>query len=291
MCFDSDNAGQNAAVRSLDHLLNSGLAVRVAVMPPPHDPDSYIKASGPEAFRAVIEQAEGFFDYYLKRLCSTNDLTTDKGRLSVLHDMNEAVQKTGNGVLIDTYARKTALRLGVSPESVSSEFSKQAHAKAPAHDFSESEEILATPAPPIAPPTTHEFWLLKLLLVHEELIAWAVTRVDPSWIQHPRVRDVVERLIASHTNHSWTSLVAFLSEFEETETRNLITEAAMENRTLPNPEQQIADVVLRLRNQYLDRQSSELLRLMNDPSLTDEQRLVYAHQRSTLRELRRSPLD
>ena len=29
LCFDSDNAGQNAAVRSLDHLLASGLAVRV----------------------------------------------------------------------------------------------------------------------------------------------------------------------------------------------------------------------------------------------------------------------
>ncbi|MEI2727264.1 MAG: DNA primase [Verrucomicrobiota bacterium] len=33
LCFDSDNAGQNAAVRSLDSLLASGLAVRVAVVP------------------------------------------------------------------------------------------------------------------------------------------------------------------------------------------------------------------------------------------------------------------
>ena len=33
LCFDSDEAGQNAAVRSLDHLLASGLAVRVAVVP------------------------------------------------------------------------------------------------------------------------------------------------------------------------------------------------------------------------------------------------------------------
>src|SRR5665213_3563184 len=32
LCFDSDNAGQNAIVRSLDHLLASGLAVRVAVV-------------------------------------------------------------------------------------------------------------------------------------------------------------------------------------------------------------------------------------------------------------------
>src|SRR5207245_235656 len=43
LCFDSDDAGQNAAVRALDHLLASGLAVRVAVVPAPHDPDSLIK--------------------------------------------------------------------------------------------------------------------------------------------------------------------------------------------------------------------------------------------------------
>ncbi|HEX4645868.1 MAG TPA: DNA primase, partial [Verrucomicrobiae bacterium] len=46
LCFDSDEAGQNAIVRSLDHLLASGLAVRVAVVPAPHDPDSFIKANG-----------------------------------------------------------------------------------------------------------------------------------------------------------------------------------------------------------------------------------------------------
>ena len=68
LCFDSDNAGQNAIVRSLDHLLASDLAVRVAVVPSPHDPDSFIKANGGEAFRKLVENAEGFFDYLLKRL-------------------------------------------------------------------------------------------------------------------------------------------------------------------------------------------------------------------------------
>ena len=131
LCFDSDEAGQNAAVRSLDHLLASGLAVRVAVVPRPHDPDSYIKANGGEAFRKLIETADGFFDYYLKRLCGTNDIATDKGRLAVLHAMGEAVQKTGNGVLIDKYAQKTALRLGVAADDVRTEFKKIGRGIAP----------------------------------------------------------------------------------------------------------------------------------------------------------------
>ncbi len=113
LCFDSDNAGQNAIVRALDHLLAAELAVRVAVVPAPHDPDSFIKANGGEAFRQLVQGAEGFFDYLLKRLCATNDAATDKGRLAVLRGMAEALHKTGNSVLLDTHAQKTALRLGV----------------------------------------------------------------------------------------------------------------------------------------------------------------------------------
>src|SRR5580692_11658712 len=104
LCFDSDNAGQNAIVRSLDHLLAAGLAVRVAVVPAPHDPDSFIKANGGEAYRQLVQHAEGFFDYYLKRLCETNDFKTDKGRMTVVRSMLQALRKTGNQVIVDKHA-------------------------------------------------------------------------------------------------------------------------------------------------------------------------------------------
>src|SRR5262249_1822737 len=61
LCFDSDSAGQNAAVRALDGLLAAGLAIRVATVPEPHDPDSFIKAHGGPAFQELIVKAQGFF--------------------------------------------------------------------------------------------------------------------------------------------------------------------------------------------------------------------------------------
>src|SRR5438309_7911851 len=145
LCFDSDEAGQNAAVRALDHLLASGLAVRVAVVPAPHDPDSFIKASGGSAFKQLIEKADDFFDYYLNRLCALNAVSTDKGRLAVLAGMAEAVHKTANLVLIDKYAQKTALRLGVSPDAVRLEFRKFARSNKyePRSDQPETEQTVA----------------------------------------------------------------------------------------------------------------------------------------------------
>ncbi len=124
LCFDSDEAGQNAAARAFDSLLESGLAVRVAAVPAPHDPDSYIREFGGPAFAQLIERAEGFFDFHLNRLCATNALATDKGRLAVVKSMAEAVLKTGSPLLADTYAQKTAQRLGVATESVRAEFKR-----------------------------------------------------------------------------------------------------------------------------------------------------------------------
>src|SRR5207244_3870051 len=115
---------QNAAVRAWDSLLAVGLAVRVAVVPAPHDPDSFIRQHGGAAFQDLIAKAEGFFDFYLNRLCSLHDLTGDRGRLAVVTQMREALQKTGSPVLLDTYAQKTALRLGVAVEAMRAEFRK-----------------------------------------------------------------------------------------------------------------------------------------------------------------------
>src|SRR5882724_365426 len=209
LCFDSDAAGQNAATRSLDHLLGSGLAVRVAEVPAPHDPDSFIKASGGPAFKQLIEKADGFFDYYLNRLCAANPVTTDKGRLAILGAMAEAVHKTSNVVLIDKYAQKTASRLGVSLDSVRVEFKKLSRGKKPAAGAGEEpEESAAAPEQPSA----LEIWLLKILLLHDEWLDWAVAHLDISWVQHPLAREIVMRRFAAHSTKDWRSVAAFLAE-------------------------------------------------------------------------------
>lgn len=288
LCFDSDNAGQNAAVRSLDSLLASGLAVRVAVVPAPHDPDSFIKANGGAAFGKLVASAEGFFDYYLNRLCATNDIATDKGRLAVLRAMGDAVNKTGNIVLIDKHAQKTALRLGVVADAVRSEFKKSAAGRisTSVEESESADEIEVVVARPVA----QELWLLKLILKHESATAWLAAHLDCGWIQHPVVREIVYRCVAAHTAGTWHGVAAFLDGFESAEARGLITEAAAEEREIPNPEQQLADLTLRLRNQFIDRQLTELSHRMNQPQLGDAESLELLRQQQGLRQMKRQPL-
>ena len=290
LCFDSDEAGQNAAVRSLDHLLASGLAVRVAVVPAPHDPDSFIKANGGEAFRQLVENAEGFFDYYLKRLCKLDDANSDKGRNAILRGMAEAVHKTGNNVLVDKYAQKTALRLGVSPEAVRTEFAKVRSPESGVRSPENEDSALIEPEPETPRPSDKEFWLLKLLLLHDDLVGWAALHLDVNWILHPLVRQIVEKRLAAQTNETWKSLAAFLDECESPEMRSLVTEAVAEDRKLPNPDRQLADVITSLRNLFLDRQIAASIQRASQPETSETDRMELLRQQQELRQQKRAPL-
>jgi DNA primase len=289
LCFDSDEAGQNAAVRSLDSLLASGLAVRVALVPAPHDPDSFIKANGGEAFRQLITSAEGFFDYYLNRLCRQNDIATDRGRIAVLREMAEAVRKTGNTVLVDKYAQKTALRLGVSPDAMRAEFKKASAAVATPSE-EESFESAAQSVDEMPRPPAHELWLLKLGLMHASGVDWLAVHLDPNWISHPVVKDIVERRLRAHADGSWRSVGLFLDQFESPQVRSLITEATMDERQIPNPDQQLADLTLRLRNQSLDRQLAALTVRISQPETSDAEKVELLREQQQLKQLKRQPL-
>ncbi len=279
LCFDSDNAGQNAAVRSLDSLLASGLAIRVAVVPAPHDPDSFIKANGGDAFKQIVAKASGFFDYYLNRLCDTSDLATDKGRLNVLESIGEAVHKTGNGVLIDTYAQKTALRLGVQPDAVRAEFRKVARTKKSslaaepddAYDEEVPEELSGDSEPELPKPSTLDMWILRLTLLVEDSIPWARQYLNLDWIQHPQVRELISQWLAMHQHDAQPTLAGLLDHCESGSIRRLLTEVTVDNRVIPNAMQQLGDVALRLRNQAIDREFNLLRQRLGNPSLTSEE--------------------
>ena len=306
LCFDSDEAGQNAAVRSLDNLLASGLAVRVAVVPAPHDPDSFIKANGGEAFRQLIEKADGFFDYYLNRLCATNEAATDKGRLAVLRAMAEAVHKTSNMVLVDKYAQKTALKLGVSADSVRGEFRKYAsnvgrHAESPNDDTSEGSVI--------SEPSRFGFGLLQLIFGTDEFIDWTSKHLDFAWIHDDVVKTLVSQRIEAHMNGSWNGLPLFVNSLPPKSqgflsgilTRNYMEGVGggdlnkgrrdnLRGRFMPKPFDDLRGIVTELRNESIDRQIAMLIHRASQPETGEAERLDLLRQQQQLRLTKRQPL-
>ncbi len=300
LCFDSDSAGQKAAARVLDELLASGLAIRVITLPAPHDPDSYIRDHGPEAFRQLAASARDFFEFYLEFLCRVHEPSTDRGRLAVLEAMAAALGKTGNDVLIDRYAQRTAMLLGaagriaLSPDAVRAEFQKRIRGtQRPVQVRAEEplgEAAAAEAGPPREAPPETERWLLKLLLLNDEFAGWVALHLDLQWLRNADVRRVVARRLELQQLGEWQSPAALLTELEDPHVRTLVSAALSDSRSIPNPEQQLSDVVLRLRNAWIDGEISALGVRVAVPELPEEDRLALLRRLQTLRVLKRSPL-
>jgi DNA primase len=288
LCFDSDNAGQDAAARVLDSLLGAGLAIRVATVPAPHDPDSFIKERGGEAFQQLVSKAEGFFDFYLNRLCATNDANSDRGRVAIVHDMAEALHKTRSAVLLDTYAQKTAHRLAVDPESVRAEFKKRGRAK-PAFERQEAQaEPESTSAEP--PPSEREFWLLRFLLLHEEQMDWVAQHLDLGWLEHATVKRVLTARLAAHASQNWRGVPGLIDDLEDAAAGALITQAAAEEHTKGDLGRNIVEAVRLLRNDHFERQLATLKLRLAKPGLSEADTVQILREQAELRRARQQLL-
>jgi DNA primase len=292
LCFDSDNAGQNAAVRSLDSLLASGLAIRVATVPAPHDPDSFIKEFGGGAFAQLIENARGFFDYYLDRLCALHDPATDRGRRAIVQGMAEALHKTGGEVLRDTYAQKTALRLGVAAEAMRQEFKKNQRAAAvEAEESSESTQSTESPAPR---PTQHEWWLLRVLLENNDQVEWVAAHLDLAWLPSPDARAIVSQRL--RLGQEWPGAAAWLGQPENSRWQSLVSEILADSRPIPDAAALVQGsptrdgIVKILRDKDIERRLAELNRRLAAAEAPEAESGGWLEEMHRLRQLKKHPL-
>lgn len=146
--------------------------------------------------------------------------------------MSEAVRKTGNEVLIDKYAQKTSMRLGVSTDSVRSEFRKRPRTQ----EFSSDNDFETEAESEISPPSIQEITLIKLILHDDENLRWTRATLNLDWISHARVREIISRRFELHHSHEQTSAASFLTHLENAEERSLVTQALADERPIAEPE-------------------------------------------------------
>lgn len=65
LCFDGDEAGIKATLRSIDILKEEGFNVTVASIPDKHDPDEILRQQGAEALRKLIDNAQPTTDFMI----------------------------------------------------------------------------------------------------------------------------------------------------------------------------------------------------------------------------------
>lgn len=121
--YDGDLAGQNAAMRGLEILLEAELHVRVIVLPEGLDPDDYLKKFGSEALTNLIKNSPDFLRFKLDALLKNYSKTDPMGIVKITNELLDTFLKVKNEVLLSSYFKRLAEELKIDETSLRREFS------------------------------------------------------------------------------------------------------------------------------------------------------------------------
>ena len=166
LCFDADAAGQKAAERSLDALLQNDLIVRVAEMPAGEDPDSLVRHEGKEAFESRVADARDFFDYWIERETAGIDLGSLGAKMLLARSLAETVSRIRDPLMRGQVVSKVSARLGIAAQDFQSLLPKQRTESVRLGDQSEADG--PSKANETAPVPRHDIAMLCLLALRDE---------------------------------------------------------------------------------------------------------------------------
>jgi DNA primase len=123
--FDGDKAGRRAARRALEACLpqvSDNKTIRFLFLPEKHDPDSFVREFGAEAFEQEINDAMPLSQFLLREVTGEHDLSTPEGRARTQFDAKPLLQSMAPSSLRLQIVRGLASLTESTPAEIESLF-------------------------------------------------------------------------------------------------------------------------------------------------------------------------
>ena len=114
LLYDADEAGDRAAGRAIDLVLQQELGAYVVTLPEGEDPDSYVQARGADAFREYLDDEQlDMPAFKLEQAERAGLLDTPEGQAKTMHAVVESIAQIPDTLMQETYLRRASEVLGV----------------------------------------------------------------------------------------------------------------------------------------------------------------------------------
>ncbi len=124
VCYDSDAAGQAAALKAVDILSDAGNKIKVVQYSGAKDPDEYIQKKGIESFKKCLVDAVGATEYKVMRLRENFDLTDVDGKVAFVTQAAEILASIENQIEREAYVKRIAAETDISSNAILAEINK-----------------------------------------------------------------------------------------------------------------------------------------------------------------------
>ena len=129
MLYDGDAAGQHAALRGTDMILSEGMNVRVVLLPPEHDPDTFGKEYSVEYVSNYLkENAKDFVRFKTELLLKDAENDPIK-RGQVIREIVETISVIPDSIFRITYVKECSRLLDMPEQTLTNELNKILRAK------------------------------------------------------------------------------------------------------------------------------------------------------------------
>lgn len=127
--YDGDNAGIHAALRGTDMILEEGMNVRIVLLPPDEDPDSFVQHHPIEEVRAYIENNAKDFISFKTQLLLKDTANNPIRKAEVVKDIVNTISVIPDAIYRATYIKECSRLMDMPEQSLMNELNKQLRAK------------------------------------------------------------------------------------------------------------------------------------------------------------------
>ncbi|GHH97030.1 DNA primase [Neobacillus kokaensis] len=254
ICYDSDNAGVQAAYRSGNLLQDAGFELKVAMMPDGMDPDEYIKKYGPEKFRHEVIDASltwmGFKFLYFRR---GKNLQNEGDRLNYIEEIIKEISKLPMAVERDHYLRQLAAEFSLSLDALKQQqkefyFAEKRKSKGKNEDY-QKPVIIAKPANELKPAYyTAERYLIAHMLKDRDLAYKVQELLAGNMFNIDEHQAILTYLIEFYEDHLEPDSAAFLTYVQDENLRRMVANIEMQSINDELNNQELSDYIKQVLN-------------------------------------------
>jgi len=283
LMFDSDAAGQSAAIRSVEPLMDlaaqqhwssleaarnsttAGLLIRVAELPSGYDPDGFLKAFGAEKLKNLVTRAPSFFVYFLEQLSKQHDPNSDRGKVRIAQQMAAWLLRIPNPALAAQYAQETAKRLQLPGNAIEYEILKLRRKLPHLEALAQSAE-----EKPLA--VRSEELLLQLIFADESVLKLVAERLEQHWLTEGAAGKLIRRILTAYAKGGWRGPASLLDETADDWETGLVSEVLLRPSPSGGQETVALDCLATLQRRWVERQLQQLRKRLGQTDLKISER-------------------
>lgn len=127
--YDGDSAGIHAALRGTDMILEEGMNVRIVVLPPDEDPDSFVQHNPIEVVREYIDKNAKDFISFKTQLLLKDAANNPIKKAEVVKDIVNTISVIPDAIFRATYIKECSRMMEMPEQTLMNELNKLLRAK------------------------------------------------------------------------------------------------------------------------------------------------------------------